>query len=79
MTWAKVQQFIDHHALPYKVQRFNMSIRGVLVDTFTGDAVEYTAKDAMIFLGGFAKCWNKVKTDGQTTPDATVEVAFKRS
>ncbi len=57
MTWSKVQSFIDKHSLPYKVERFNMSLRGVLVDTFTKDAVEYTASDAMRFLNGFAGAW----------------------
>lgn len=45
-TWADVQRFIELHSLPYKVQRFNMSLRGVLIDTFTNLAVAYSVKDA---------------------------------
>ena len=46
MTWAKVQQFIAKHDLPYRVERFNMSLGGVLVDAFTKEPVAYTAKEA---------------------------------
>lgn len=49
-TWADVQRFIDHHSMPYKVQRFNMSLAGVLVDTFTDQAVAYTVKQAAAYL-----------------------------
>lgn len=52
MTWARVQSFIDRHSLPYTIQRWNMSTRGCLTDTFTGEAVAYTSKDAMAHLKG---------------------------
>lgn len=71
MTWAKVQAFIDKHSLPYRVERFNMSLRGVLVDAFTKDAVEYTASDAMRFLNGFAGAWVTARQEqglGDLTP-----------
>lgn len=52
MTWHRVQQFIDKHSLPYRILRFNMSLAGCLTDTFTDEAVAFTAKDAMTHLKG---------------------------
>jgi hypothetical protein len=49
-TWADVKLFIAKHNLPYKVEQFNMSLRGVLVSTFDGEAVAYTVKDAARYL-----------------------------
>ena len=45
-TWKQVSAFIAKHSLPYRVERFNMSLRGALVDTFTGRAVAYSVRDA---------------------------------
>jgi len=55
MTWAKVQEFINKHSLPYKVERYNMSLRGTLIDRDTKDAVCYTVKDATDFLRRYAR------------------------
>lgn len=52
MTWAQVQKFINVHSLPYSVQRFNMSLRGCLVDAWSGEAVANTARLAMAHLKG---------------------------
>lgn len=49
-TWEDVISFISKHQLPYKVERFNMSLRGALVSTFDGQAVAYTIKDAAKYL-----------------------------
>lgn len=53
-TWGDVAQFVDAHALPFKVIRFNMSNRGVLVDSaceFNGDDCAhdvYTAREVVL-------------------------------
>jgi hypothetical protein len=54
-TWSDVQTFIDAHSLPYKVIRWNMSLRGVLVDALTNDSVMHTVKDAATFIQGYWK------------------------
>ena len=52
-TWSQIQAFITRHSLPYKVERYNMSLAGTLVDTYTGGAVAYTVKDAVKHLRGY--------------------------
>ncbi len=61
MTWNKVQQTIDKHNLPYRIERFNMSHAGVLVDADTRGAVAYTAKDAYDFLTRYATAYLKAR------------------
>ena len=51
-TWGAIQAFIAKHSLPYKVIRWNMSLRGCLVDTFTHETVAYSVKDAAKWLKG---------------------------
>ena len=50
-TWADVQRFVNKHQLPYTLIRFNMSLEGRLVDTFTGKTVAGTVKEAAAHLG----------------------------
>jgi hypothetical protein len=47
-TWADVQKFITDHKLAFKVERFNMSLRGCL--TLDDKAVAHTVKDAAKYL-----------------------------
>ncbi len=49
-TWPDVQKFIDANDLPYKVVRFNMSLYGVLIDTFDQSTVADTVKTAEKYL-----------------------------
>lgn len=50
-TWGAIQAFIDRHGLPYRVERWNMSLRGCLINDFD-NAVAYTVKDAERYLRG---------------------------
>lgn len=50
MTWHKIQQYIAKHQLPYKVVRWNMSLRGVLVNLTNDQAVASNARDAWRYL-----------------------------
>ncbi len=51
-TWSDVQRFIDKHDLPYRIIRFNMSLAGCLVDTFTDEVKAYTVREASLYLKG---------------------------
>ena len=59
-TWSDVQAFATKHSLPYKVQRFNMSLAGVLVDVDTDCAVAYTVKESADFLTRYAKTYTSI-------------------
>jgi hypothetical protein len=45
-TWAEIQTFITENGLPFRVERYNMSDRGTLVDAATGEAIAYTRSKA---------------------------------
>ncbi|MGB8030342.1 MAG: hypothetical protein WCF30_11840 [Terracidiphilus sp.] len=45
-SWSGIQQFIAKHNLPYKVERWNMSLRGVLVTSYGDAVIAHTVKDA---------------------------------
>lgn len=49
-TWADVQRFITKHDLPYSIIR--LSLEGQLIDTFSGETVADTVKDAERVLRG---------------------------
>ena len=55
-TWADIQAFIAKHSLSYRVMRWNMSLRGCLINDFD-NAVAYTVKDAERYLRG-TECLN---------------------
>lgn len=44
-SWEQVERRIERNKLPYRVERFNLSLRGVLV-TLDGQAVAYTVQGA---------------------------------
>jgi len=45
-TWSDVQSFITKHDLPFNVIRFNMSLRGVLVDSISDESIAYDFRTA---------------------------------
>jgi hypothetical protein len=48
-TWGDVAQFVEAHELPFKVERWNMSLRGTLVDfadSIMGDETASTVHTA---------------------------------
>ena len=47
-TWSDVQRFIDARKLAFKVERYNMSLRGTL--TLDGKFVAGTVKTAEKYL-----------------------------
>jgi len=51
-TWGDVQAFCEKHSLPYRVMRWNLSMRGCLIDSYNGSAVAYTVRDAAKWLKG---------------------------
>jgi hypothetical protein len=49
-SWSEVQAYINKHGLEYRVERYNMSLRGTLVGLVSKQAVAYTVKDAAHLL-----------------------------
>jgi hypothetical protein len=49
-SWGEVRAFIALHKLPYTVIQWNMSLRGCLVDTASGETLADTVKDAAKYL-----------------------------
>jgi hypothetical protein len=49
-SWESVQRYVDLHSLPYKVIRFNMSLRGVLVSTWNGETVANSIREAVQYF-----------------------------
>jgi hypothetical protein len=50
-SWGDLAQFIELRSLPYKVVRFNMSSRGVLVDTIASETAAdnlYAAREIVL-------------------------------
>lgn len=45
-SWGDVATVIVQKGLPYKVIRWNMSLRGCLVETVTDQVVAVTVKDS---------------------------------
>lgn len=50
-TWTEVEQYVERHGLQFKVERFNMSLRGCLI-TLSGYAVAYSVAEAVKVLKG---------------------------
>lgn len=49
-SWYEVQGYVTLHSLPFRVERFNMSLRGCLSATGgeqNGKAIAWTVKDAV--------------------------------
>lgn len=51
-TWSDVMSFILKHQLPYNVIRFNMSLRGCMIDVASGATLAETVTDAALYLTG---------------------------
>ena len=51
-TWTEVKLFIDLHHLPMNVFRFNMSLRGCLIDLATGKTLADSLQAATAYLKG---------------------------
>lgn len=49
-SWSDVMLFISKHHLPFNVIRFNMSLRGVLINIETGETLANTLSDAVKYL-----------------------------
>ena len=51
-TWTEVKLFIDLHHLPMNVFRFNVSLRGCLIDLATGKTLADSLQAATAYLKG---------------------------
>lgn len=51
-SWAEIQALVEKHSLPFKVQRWNMSLRGVLVHD-SGVSVAHNVKDASLAIDAY--------------------------